>query len=86
MAKLNENIERIPFRLKDLLMVIQDKEVNMKLYLNDVEIEDEDDIARYMNHWVVDTWPGIDIEDCQPVINISVSDNIEIIYIKNFNN
>lgn len=78
---MNKDVERIAFRMKDLLLVIGDKDLEMKVYLKDRGEIDYDQAEEYRNLYVVDV--GIVMEDDKPLLQITLNESIEIIYFPN---
>jgi len=67
--------------MKDLLLIIQDKETDIRVFDNDVEI-DYDKAADYKDKYVVNISIGTDkAENNKPYLNIYLSGKVELIYL-----
>lgn len=76
---IREDVERIPFRLKDLLSTIQDKNIDLIIVLPSGDEINYREAEQYRNYYVVDIAPKFN-ENSNLYLYVGISKDIEIVY------
>lgn len=79
----NSSVERVVFRLKDLLTFISNKETNIRIFYNDNEI-DYNLMGMYKDYYVLDIGIG-STDEGNSCIDICIDTKIVLVYMPSNN-